>query len=250
MAHPGHELRVFGWLESNRPLLFVLTDGSGHSGVSRLESTTKIATQTGATPGGIYGKFSDADIYRALLNHDFELFIKLAEELAERLVSEKTASVAGDASEGYNSGHEACRLIIDAAVEMARVRHDHVIENFDFRLVGPPCERYRHECDFGTRLYLDEEAFARKMVAIYSYPELAAEVEAQLSKTSLDFFRTECLHQVDRSSLYESLVEAPPFYEQYGEQQVAAGLYREVIRHREHLRPLADALRQSIERAR
>jgi hypothetical protein len=41
-----------------------------------------------------------------------------------------------------------------------------------------------------------------------------------------------------------------PFYERYGEQQVAAGLYTYVIRHREHLKPLADALRRSIESAR
>src|SRR5207302_1404403 len=27
VAHPGHELRVHGWLERERPLVFVLTDG-------------------------------------------------------------------------------------------------------------------------------------------------------------------------------------------------------------------------------
>lgn len=27
VAHPGHELRVYGWLEQARPRVFVLTDG-------------------------------------------------------------------------------------------------------------------------------------------------------------------------------------------------------------------------------
>ncbi len=35
---------------------------------------------------------------------------------------------------------------------------------------------------------------------------------------------------------------SPPYYEIYGEQRVAAGVYREVIRLREHLEPLAAAL--------
>jgi hypothetical protein len=42
IAHPGHELRVHHWIERTRPLVFVLTDGSGHTGVSRLASTTAV----------------------------------------------------------------------------------------------------------------------------------------------------------------------------------------------------------------
>jgi len=37
--------------------------------------------------------------------------------------------------------------------------------------------------------------------------------------------------------------EAPPFYEIYGEKLVAAGRYLRAIRYREHLWPLAEALR-------
>ena len=42
ISHPGHELCVHHWLETARPDVFVLTDGSGRSGISRLDSTTKI----------------------------------------------------------------------------------------------------------------------------------------------------------------------------------------------------------------
>ena len=50
IGHPGHELRVFHWLEITRPAVFVITDGSGRSGRSRLPSTTRILDQVGASP--------------------------------------------------------------------------------------------------------------------------------------------------------------------------------------------------------
>jgi hypothetical protein len=54
VAHPGHELRVFGWLHAARPRVFVLTDGSGRTGRSRLPSTTRILREAGAEPASIY----------------------------------------------------------------------------------------------------------------------------------------------------------------------------------------------------
>jgi hypothetical protein len=50
VAHPGHELRVHHWLELTRPFVIVLTDGSGHSGQSRLASTTRVLAAAGARP--------------------------------------------------------------------------------------------------------------------------------------------------------------------------------------------------------
>jgi hypothetical protein len=41
----------------------------------------------------------------------------------------------------------------------------------------------------------------------------------------------------------------PPFYEEYGERQVAAGHYKRVLRYREHVLPLAAALKTHVERS-
>jgi hypothetical protein len=194
------------------------------------------------------GIYHSGDIYRGLLGRDFELFIKLSEELAENLVSEKIASVAGDASEGYNTGHEACRLIIDAAVGIALRRHGHRIANFEFQLIGPPCDYYKPPCNSAGRLYMNDGAFARKVEAIRDYSELASEVEAQLRDVSLDSFRVECLHRVSEDSAYSSRAKEKPFYERYGERQVAGGFYKDVIRYRDHMKPLEDALRERVER--
>src|SRR5919202_2920039 len=102
IAHPGHELCLYGWLKSARPRVFVLTDGSGHSGKSRIERTTNILKEVGACVGSFYGRFSDAAIYEAILNHQFDLFVGLAQELAAQIINERIECVVGDAREGYN----------------------------------------------------------------------------------------------------------------------------------------------------
>src|SRR5258706_14950239 len=82
VAHPGHELRVHRWLERTRPVVFVLTDGSGNHGVSRLDSTTALLGQAGATAGPIYCRLSDREQYRAMLGVDLGLLSALADEPA------------------------------------------------------------------------------------------------------------------------------------------------------------------------
>ena len=85
VAHPGHELRVHHWMERARPRVFVLTDGSGHGPFSRLASTAAVVERAGASPGTIFGRVSDRELYRALLGGDLLFFRGLAEELAGEL---------------------------------------------------------------------------------------------------------------------------------------------------------------------
>src|SRR5215470_17021527 len=56
ISHPGHELRLFGWLRLAKPSVFILTDGSGRSDASRIASTSRILASAGANPGGIFGR--------------------------------------------------------------------------------------------------------------------------------------------------------------------------------------------------
>src|SRR5437879_291791 len=42
ICHPGHELKLFGWMTRARPVVHVLTDGSGSSKRSRLKSTERV----------------------------------------------------------------------------------------------------------------------------------------------------------------------------------------------------------------
>ncbi|MGA9997186.1 MAG: hypothetical protein WBP93_17340 [Pyrinomonadaceae bacterium] len=246
VAHPGHELRVYGWLESAQPRVFVLTDGSGRSGCSRLRSTAEILSRTGASAGPIFGRFTDLALYQAILQHDHQLFVELARELTEEFFSQHIEYVLGDAAEGYNPAHEICRLLLNASVAMAARLHGIKIDNYDFLLKGRPdeCpERLRHRARW---LHLDDESLSRKLKAADNYPELAAEVKQAISENGASAFRVECLRPPGEGDLGGDARVKSPFYEQYGEQQVAAGHYASVIRYREHLAPLAEALRQCV----
>ena len=243
IGHPGHELLVHGWLELTQPLVFVFTDGSGRSKQSRLASTTKILNQAGAKCGSIYGRLTDAAAYEAILNHEFNLFVGLARELCEALVVERIDYVAGDAFEGYNPMHDVCRLVVNAAVTEALRRSGHGVGNLEFSLIGKPTAGHEQRHADGICRRLDDGAFARKLAAAKGYAELAGEVNVALQQTSTDELRVECLRPVGPDP-GEYFPDQPPFYESYGEKQVAAGHYHRVLRYHEHIAPLAEALRR------
>src|SRR5258705_2148570 len=242
IGHPGHELRVFHWLEMVRPTVFVLTDGSGRSGHSRLPETTRILEQAGASRGSFYGRLTDGEAYNAILNRDFDLFIELARELARFLIDETVGYVAGDALEGYNPTHDVCRLVIGTAVEIASQSGNKGVENFDFPLTGAPDKGARNH---DIRIELDDDAFARKMAAVRACAELESEVNDAIASNSERAFRVECLRAVGNNEIRFGQ-DDQPYYERYGEKQVDAGHYREIIRYREHVLPLAEALRRSV----
>lgn len=269
VAHPGHELRVHGWLEEEAPVVCVLTDGSGRTQRSRLDSTTGVLNAAGAIPGPVYGVMTDAELYTALLEHDYARFTRVVDEVASMLLRADVFRVAGDAEEGYNPGHDVCRLVINAAVTRASRAVGRRIANYDFTLVAPPGRCPEALRDGAIWHHLDDAALARKLSAARHYPELQAEVEAALAGAGSaglrenpdlaarsDFggaaandFRVECLRPVaPRARTVPPFAGPRPFYEEYGERQIAAGFYSRVLRYREHVLPLTAALDAYAER--
>jgi len=240
VAHPGHELRIHGWVERTRPMVFVLTDGSGGVGESRLASTQGLLDAAGARCGQIFGRFTDRTLYRALVDHQHAAFVEIARELAGALTEHGIDLVAGDAAEGYNSGHDVCRLLIDAAVQRIRGQGGPEIQNRDFPVVAAPETCPDTQRDSALWFRLDETALSRKLEAARAYRELAGEVEAALTAHGPQAFSTECLRLVQE---LWSLPAAPAWYEEYGTRRVKEGLYEKVVRQQEHVVPLRNALR-------
>src|SRR6266550_3454028 len=181
VAHPSHELRVHGWLQMARPRVFVLTDGSGRGGRARLPSTTKVLDDVGASQGSIYGRFTDLEIYSAFLRSDFEVFILLAEELANEFRQREIEYVVADSAEGYSPTHDVCRLVTGAAVEISRRRHQRKIADYEFLVIGPPDECPGTICHEAIWLNLDDEAFSRKVIAARGYDsKLALDIDSAL----------------------------------------------------------------------
>ena len=136
-AHPGHELRLFGWLQAVRPTVCFLTDGSGADGTPRLARSSELIDSAGAAAGPMYGSASDRTIYAALLAGETELFRGLAQRLAAVLTEGGYDTIVGDAAEGYNPSHDVARMLVDAAVGIVR-KDGASIDNFAFPLVGHP----------------------------------------------------------------------------------------------------------------
>ena len=287
IAHPSHELRVYGWVNEARPLTFILTDGSGRSGEPRIDWTTRLLDKAGIERGGIYGRLSDLDVYASILRRDYGIFIDLTDELAEALISEEIDYIAGDAVEGVNVSHETCRLMIGAAVEKAKRMSGRSIANYDFIVVGSPSECPEELKSGAIRLCLDDETLNNKieaarhyhpklaadvnaalhgdlfrgakrftepalaaeasaklgdMAILDKYPELKTKIAAMLEGVKLESFSEEILRPADNRAGCSGMPSDPAFYEIYGENLVSAGKYHEVIRYREHMMPLADAL--------
>lgn len=269
IAHPGHELCVFGWLETESPKVFILTDGSGRPGIPRLASTTKILAHTGASVGSIYGRFTDQNVYETILNHNYKVFEQVIEELAEALVGDEINYVTGDAAEGYNPIHDTCRLVIDGAVDLARRRSGRQIINTDFLLYAPH-DTHPHELrPAATWLTLDDAQLERKLEVARAYPELKPDVDAMLERKTLetlqrfpelsadfdamvtrtmgtDAYRTECLRLVTTSFAGSGSCGEIPFYERYGQLLVSEGTYDRAISYRDHIAPLGETIRRFV----
>jgi LmbE family N-acetylglucosaminyl deacetylase len=241
IGHPGHELRVYGWLSSVRPQVFVLTDGSGGTGLGRLGSSSQVLTEAGATPGEIYGYFSDSEIYQAVLNHDVASFLAVVDCLVEKFIRGHIKVVVSDANEGFNPTHDLCREITFAAVEKVRRMTARTIPQYEFRLTEweNGTTDTHHDCSIHVKL--SDDALAAKLKACLAYEGLRDEVERALAARGAEYFRAECLKRVSGWSPLEDGYK--PQYETWGERRVAEGKYSFVLRFQEHVGPIFRALR-------
>ena len=147
--------------------------------------------------------------------------------------------VVGDAAEGYNPIHDAFRLTLNAAVELARRETGRAIANYDFALFGPPGPRGGGDA---LRVALgDRERDAKRREAA-AYVQLEREVEWSLKQYGDRAFDYEWLRPVHEEAGDYPLDATPPIYERYGDHLKSQGELTRVIRHKDHLEPLAQAL--------
>lgn len=244
VAHPGHELVVYSWLVAIRPQVFVLTDGSGGRSVPRLHSTRRILNDAKCSSGEIFGLFSDRDLYEELLAGKTSTFCVLAERLAIALVQQDFRYVVGDAYEGFNPAHDVCRLIIDTAVHLARVKHKHEMVNFSFSLIG----KHVRAPGRSVMLELADQFYETKKRTAFSYTELLPEVFSAVEKLGEEEFRYEVLTATESGRILSAIeFESKPYYELYGQQQVEAGRYQTVLRYEDHMLPIRRALESLLE---
>ena len=244
MGHPGHELKVFGWITEHHPRVYVLTDGSGQNGVSRLSATENLLAQLGSERVEIFGAASDVEIYEAILEQRVSFFLNILDALSESFVSHSIDFVAGDLSEGFNPTHDLCRELIDAAVALAQRSGKISIPNYGFSLTeGESSYAPSHDRDC-MHLRLDRDLLHRKLQAAMSYAELSGEVQSAIQHYGEEYFGVECLKKNNLAVPPQWAQSGKPHYERWGEQRKAEGKYASVIRYREHIVPIVTAIRE------
>jgi hypothetical protein len=237
VAHPGHELRLHHWLELTRPVVFVLTDGSG-AGEARIDTTIGIIAATRAGAGSVMGAFTDREIYRLMLTGEVGPIVATTLELAAQFVARGIRTVVTDAVEWYNPTHDLCAVMASLAAERAALLGGRTIALCEYAVTENPR-------DGGVLFELDDEALARKLAATRSCAPLAREVESLIARIGLDALRREVLHPVD-AALESLQPPSKPFYETHGERRVASGQYHSVIRWETHVRPFVERLAADV----
>src|SRR5262245_45437752 len=116
VAHPGHELRAFHFVERTRPMVSVLTDGSGWNGPPRIAESAELLTGLGAPLGPVFGRLVDRHAYAHLMSSDTTVFMDIANTIAARFAEAGITAVVTDAAEEYNPLHDVCRAVAECAV--------------------------------------------------------------------------------------------------------------------------------------
>jgi hypothetical protein len=244
VAHPGHELRLFGWLCDARPDVMVLTDGSGHSRRSRIEATDRVLRAAGARAGPVFGDYTDRELYAALLAGDASPFVKMAAAVVNVLRRGQYRAVIADPLEGYNPTHDLCRVIVNCAVNHVNREGGNAIRNYEYALSGASNMR---GFPASIVIRIPAQIRVRKIAAATGYRELLGEVEAAVQREGKRAYDEEVLHEIAAARLGDTPLAIPPFYETYGAQQCRAGRYTSVIRYAEHFVPMARAIAESID---
>lgn len=244
VAHPGHELRVHAWLERTRPLVFVLTDGSGHTDTGRLASTDQVLRQAGTRYEASFEALSDRAAYQLILQGQVERIASMISQIVDRLAETETDVIVSDAIEGFNPVHDLCHVIADGVASRLERQTGRSVQRLDFLLEGSPrAGSHPDRVNGDLRIELSDEMWERKLAAAWAYEELRPEVERGFSSYGPEAFRCETLRPVDPNADLQAQVGAKPQYEIHGEKRVEDGFYDDVLRFQEHFLPLAKAVR-------
>ena len=238
LAHPGHELRLFGWLRREQPLIVIVTDGSGSTGMSRLDLSERVVEQTGGEIV-ISGYFREPDLYARILRGDHAQLIALATRIGEIAANANVTRIVCDASEGYHPAHDLCLPLAQAAVRCAGTSP----EILEYAVIGDP--RAGRQSADNMVMTLDDATWREKISCSRRYATesgsvLEQEVRYMFDTFGEEAFRHEILQPAGR--ITAQLEHGKRYYERRGEQQVAAGRYQRVLRHAEHVQPIEAAL--------
>jgi hypothetical protein len=221
---------LFDWMERERPLVFILSDGSGGAQSSRLDYSISAIRAAGATLIEGTGQRSDREWYARILAGDGSAFMEAADTIAAAALAKHAPLVVSDAVDGYNPLHDLCQAIGSAVV--TRIARDARPPKF---LVSPATAQA-----IGTQSIewkLGDEAVRRKRQAVLANVPLAEEV-ARLLEEAPNALNTERL----LVPTFDWPDSWNPEWEGFGRKRVNEGRFAVPITYRDHVLGIAKAL--------
>ena len=236
LAHPGHEVRLYGWIAKTKPTVHVLTTGSRHTRrMERLNACARILDGLGAAKGVLFGEVFDTELYEAILMQRMETFHTWTDALRDSLVDAGTTLVVCDGWQSFSVAHDLASVI--ARVAAGEAGHDITVLEF-----APVPESLPGVFDMGSPVYEFDLADAlkreKKSVAM-SVPDLHELAEYIDREGEQNLLRERFYHPCPAAALLDP--PQTPLYERYGEERVRAGHYKRAIGWK-HLRPIVEGL--------
>lgn len=239
ISHPGHELFAFGWLAQTGASLCVVTDGSGHENLPRVDETLGVIALAKAKRGPIWGRIADGDLYQLVLEKNHDVLLQLTLELADFLVENRVERLVCDALEFQILAHDLAYAISETAVEIAGSRGQ-AVDFYQLPIYHMDTEAFGENC---LQTNLSEAQLDEKMASTecYKSPVLRGEIAHFIELRGKDTFRLETLLPADRGREKFERMDKPQ-WERHGEAMQESGRYEHVIRFGEHFLPILNRL--------
>lgn len=286
IAHPGHELRLYGLLEQAKPFVWILTDGSHRTGTDMIFDSIKtidkavnfgkkVTLNSMKDPANkkifIFSfpkndednmHIKDVQIYEEIINQRTEFFISYIDFMVTNMIKYDTDIMIADASEGTNVCHEMVRIMTDLSIEFIRKKIRKIIHNYEIAIDKPYNENLNDDV---IRIELNDEQLDRKLEAMLNYPLALTDLKPNISldyNVIIEMRKMpdgkeqvkKLLKEINLDFLrYEYLrpytwtePSEKPLYEINGEKAVAQEKYFNVITYKDHLKPLKEKLHNII----
>jgi hypothetical protein len=237
VAHPGHELRLLGWMQAARPLVQVLTDGTGAGDACRLAATAQVLTECGASAGRVFGAIADHALYSDVLQHQPSRLAAALDAMVEEAIDHDIELVVADPAEGYNPAHDLCRVLADLVAILVEQQTGRRLFSLAYDLTE---WESADGCEERILWPVSETTHCRKVELAAGFPGVREDAAAAIAALGEAHFRNERFWRVPMGG---ARLPDRPAYEAFGERRVAAGRYGQVLRYADHVRPMVEALR-------
>jgi hypothetical protein len=241
VAHPGHELRLFGWIAEQKPTVHILTKGSRSGTCGRVEASASVLERLGARAGTMFGAIYDRDFYALLLSGEMRPFLQWTDKLCDSFLADSPKFIVVDAWQLYNVAHDLVHVMTRVAAAEASAQAGKTIPVFDYPVVPAALEGKVPASHVHERRNLDFDTLQQKMATARAYPDIGNELEELAAYEGAAALAHEILRVPPPLAQLQAEPLAKPAYENYGEERVKAGLYTDIIRWH-HVAPVVSSL--------